>query len=358
MNMAMIIGRIKLLLAAGTFFVVTFTVLLFAQTNAASEEFVCYKKEMSYSNEFYKMGKVAEKKGDLLVALLYYQGASECIKTDQNKKKIKKLLHTLVEKAEAGRHLYSKGAFTTTFDKKCPQRAPTWGAEREWYLPAVPVTCKVHGGGVRMELKENAGVFDLYEAAGFYGEADRSMVAYVKSVPEDFDAFEIGYRHFRKRKKSVEKTHKISMYRGYLNIPTHNEVLKEISIKNANYALEREADIFNKKSVDSAEASLKELERARKWTSYLAKEVEKKVRKRAEERGDVLALNPKEPIILQRAVEYYGIARIPAKIIKTRQRADELGDLHYRRKDFKDSAHYFQISGNRKRMRDAESRIK
>jgi hypothetical protein len=148
------------------------------------------------------------------------------------------------------------------------------------------------------------------------------------------------------------------MYRGYSHIPTHNEVLKGLSIKYANYAMEREADIFNKKSIDSTEASLKELQRARKWTSYLAKEVEKKVRKRAEERGDVLARNPKEPIILQRAVEFYGIAHIPAKIIKTRQRANELGDLRYRRKDFEDAAHYFQISGNRKRMRDAESRIK
>lgn len=356
--MTMIIDRLKRPSGVKAVLFFTFATLLFTQSNAPAEEFVCYKKEKTYSSEFLKMGKVAEKRGDLLVALFYYQGASECIKTDQHKKKIKKLLHALVEKAEAGRHLYSKGAFTTTFDKKCPQRAPTWGAEREWYLPEVPVSCKVHGGGVRMALKEGAGVFDLYEAAGFYGEADRSMVRYVKSVPEDFDAFEVGYNHFRKRKKSVEKTHKIPMYRGYLNIPTHNEVLKDISIKYANYALEREAEIFNKKSIDSAQASLKELERARKWTSYLAKEVEKKVRKRAEERGDVLARNPREPIILQRAVEFYGIARIPAKIIKTRQRADELGDLHYKRKDFKDAAHYFQISGNRKRMRDAESRIK
>jgi hypothetical protein len=62
--------------------------------------------------------------------------------------------------------------------------------------------------------------------------------------------------------------------------------------------------------------------------------------------------------MLQRAVEYYGIARIPPKIIKTRQRADELGDLHFRRKNWKNAAHYFQISGNRNRMRDAKSRIK
>lgn len=344
--------------AGKAFLLFTFSILLFAQSEAASKEFTCYKSEQKYSREFLKMGGVAEKSGDMLSALLYYQGASECIKSDKHKKKIKKVLDVLVEKAEAGRHLYSKGAFKTSFDKKCPQRAPTWGAEREWYLPGVPVACKVHGRGVRLELKENAGVFDLYEAAGFYGEADRSMVRYVKSAPEDFEAFEAGYKHFRNRKKSVEKTHKIPMYRGYAHIPDHTEVLKDLSIKYANYALEREVDIFNKKSMDSVEASLKELERARKWTSYLAKEEEKKVRKRAEERGDVLAGNPKEPIILQRAVEFYGIARIPAKIIKTRQRADELGDLHFRRKDWKNAAHYFQISGNRKRMRDAESRIK
>lgn len=340
------------------FLLFLFSMFLFMQSDASSEEFTCYKKEMEHSTAFLKMGGMAEKKGDMLSALLYYQGASECIKSDKHTKKIKKILHTLVEKAEANRHLYSKGAFTTTFDKKCPQRAPTWGAEREWYLPGVPVTCKVHGKGVRMEFKENVGVFDLYEAAGFYGEADRTMVRYVKSVPENFEAFEVGYKHFRKRKKEVEKTHKISMYRGYSHIPAHNEALKEISIQYADYALEREADIFNKKSMASAEASLKELERARKWTSYLAKEEEKKVRKRAEERGDVLAKNPKEPIILQRTVEFYGVARIPAKIIKTRQRADELGHLRYKAGDWKNAAHYFQISGNRKRMRDAESRIK
>ncbi len=349
--------RPKRLAAATAFLLFTFSIVLFAQSEAASKEFTCYKKEQEYSRDFLKMGRVAEKRGDMLSALLYYQGASECIKSDEHKKKIKKIVDTLVAKAKAGRRLYSKGAFRTSFDKKCPKRGPTWGVERVWYLPDVPVTCQVNGGGVRMELKENAGVFDLYEAAGFYGEADRAMVRYVKSVPEDFEAFEVAYNHFRKRKKSVEKTHKISMYREYSDIPARNEVLKEISIMYANYALEREADIFDKKSIDSAQASLKELERARKWTSYLAKDLEKKVRKRAEERGDVLAGDPREPIILQRAVEFYGIARIPAKIIKTRQRADELGDIHYRRKDWKDAAHYFQISGNRKRMRDAESKI-
>jgi len=356
--MAMNNCRQKRLTAVKAFLLFTFSIVLFAQSDAASKEFTCYKKEQKYSREFLERGQFAEKRGYLLTTLLYYQGASECIKSDKLVKKIKKVLNTLVEKAEAGRHLYSKGAFKTSFDKKCPKRAPTWGVEKVWYLPGVPVTCKVNGGGVRMELKEDAGVFDLYEAAGFYGEADRSMVRYVKSVPEDFEVFETAYNHFRKRKKNVEKTHKISMYRGYSHIPAHNEVLKEISIKYANYALDREADIFDKKSIESAEASLKELERARKWTSYLAKEVEKKVRKRAEERGDVLARDPKEPIILQRAVEFYGIARIPAKIIKTRRRADELGDIHYRRKDWKDAAHYFQISGNRKRMRDAKSKIK
>ena len=325
---------------------------------AAAEKFNCYQKEQQYANDFLQLGTAAEKAGDTLAALLYYQGAFECIKTKKHRQRIKKVLTVLVDKAEKNGHLYSKGAFITTFDKKCPETSSTWGVEREWYKPGVFVTCKVHGGGVRMKLKDNAGSFDLNEAAAFYAEADRAMMQYVKSVTEDFDAFETVYNHFRKRKTAVEDKHTIQMYKGYKHIEGYNADLKKISIGNMKFALEREAAIFDKKAVESAISSLKELEKARKWVSYLAKEEEREVVKRAEKRGDVMANIPKNPIALQRAVEYYGVAHIPQKIIKTRQRADELGRYASKKHDWKTAAHYFQISGNRKGMRDAESRIK
>lgn len=325
---------------------------------AAAEEFNCYQTEQKYANDFLQLGKAAQKAGDTLSALLYYQGASECIRSKKHRQRIKKMLGVLVDKAEKNGHLYSKGAFITTFDKKCPETSSTWGVEREWYKPEVPVTCKVHGGGVRMKVKDNAGAFDLNEAAEFYAQADRAMMQYVKSVAEDFDVFETAYHHFRKRKIAVEDKHTVQQYKGYKHIEGYNGDLKNMSIAYMKFALEREAAIFDKKSVESAISSLKELEKARKWVSYLAREEEKQIVKRAEKRGDVMANIPKNPITLQRAVEYYGVAHIPQKIIKTRRRADELGRYAAKKNDWKTAAHYFQIAGNRKGMRDAESRIK
>ncbi|GMT42400.1 MAG: hypothetical protein IEMM0002_0811 [bacterium] len=325
-----------------------------------AEEFVCYYKEMEYAEDFLIKGAEAEKNGDLFRTFLYYQGASECIRSAAHKKEVKRVVELLAADARNKGNVYSEGAYKTIFDDNCPSYGEeTWGTTNVWFPADVDVSCKTDEKKVRIELKDSVGAFDIYEAARYHAEADLAMMNWIRSAPENMEVFATAYRHFNNRRKGLRGSDKsLSGYEGDKLLGGYTKELKKISVENARRILKKEEKIFNKNKVKTAVESIMLIGLARKWFSYMAGEMETKIVKRSKKRGDILFRNRKEPLALKRASEYYGMARMPKENIEVRERANELGEMYASQKRWKKAAEYFTISGNRPRLREAEKFLK
>ncbi len=167
-----------------------------------------------------------------------------------------------------------------------------------------------------------AAAFDWYKNSGNAAEADRVKMKQVNASPRDRNVVSNAIDHFK-----------------YRNNDARVAELRQLAAKNADLELanEEKAFVARKESFD-------ELGRAKDWFYLVSEGAAKKVRERAERRGDTLA---KEDTFrhLENAKRYFGIAEAKPKENALKEKALRLAQEHEKKGEITQATNFYGLAG-------------
>jgi len=315
-----------------------FALLIVLSTSGlAFGDALCNYDDTSQSEGNIKKGRVAEKEGKTLDALLFFRAADTiCGNRKEAREGIRRIGSKMGREAAAkGRIFTGKSIFSTVPDVDCRRWVRAYDVPNP-YEPRVPGLCIRQSGGVRVQLEPSAGAYDWYEATYNYRESDLLILKGVLSNTGDIAAYEAAQKHFQARLKLQDN--------GYSPDPQHLLELLKVASSNAASFLAKEEKEFQ--SSKDTERSLIRLENAMKWAVYGAESDRGKVVNRALDRAEE-ALKGNGISNLYDALEYYSFAGEADKVQDVAERADELGLAALNDNDPVTALKYFMLSGNR-----------
>jgi tetratricopeptide (TPR) repeat protein len=308
----------------------------FAPTFAGADALCNYDDTVRMDN-YLKKGKEAEKAGKTRDALLFYLAIdSFCGDGVEAKSSMRRIGLKLGARAAArGRLLSEEGLFKKVPDENCRRWSRYSGIEGNPFEPAVPGHCTTENGGMRMELNPQAGAFDWYETTFNYRDADLTMLKVIEQKPEDLDQYERVFRHFETRKR-LNAT-------GYRPDPAHMKELKKTAASNLDSTLAREEKEYG--ALKQPGRSMKTLETALRWASFLDENAKERVVVRAVSRADA-AFQSDTPDGLLEALTFLSFADKNEQQSTVIIRAAELGQAALKKKDYELAEKYFLVAGN------------
>lgn len=303
----------------------------------ADADALCNYDDTLRMDNYLKQGKEAEKAGKTRDALLFYKAIDDfCGNGDEAVSSMKRIGLKFGARAEKRDRLVSKeGLFTKVADEDCRRWKRYGGMETNPHEPAVPGHCTTESGGMRIEINQQAGAFDWYEATFNYREADLAMLKAIAQKTGDTDRYERAFRHFEGRKK-LNAT-------GYRPDPGHLAELEKAAADNLDSALALEEKEYG--TLKQTSRSVKTLETALKWASFIDENAKERVVVRAVARADA-AFQSDTPTGLLDALAYLSFADKSEQKSVVITRAAELGQAALEKKDYELAEKYFFAAGN------------
>ena len=178
-----------------------------------------------------------------------------------------------------------------------------------------------------------AAAFDWYKRSGNDAEADRVKLKQVDASPRDHNVLSNAIDHFR-----------------YKNNDARVAALRQLAAKNAESELAGEEKAFA-----ARKESFGELGRAGDWFRLVGEAAAKKVRERAEQRGDTL-VRENTHRHLEAAQRYFGIAEAKQKQKALQEKAMRLGQESEKRGETAQARDFYQLAGAGARADELERR--
>ena len=180
-----------------------------------------------------------------------------------------------------------------------------------------------------------AAAFEWYKNSGNGADADRVMLKQVNTNPRDRSVVSNAIDHFR-----------------FTNIDTRVKELRQLAAKNAELELANEEKAFATRKI-----SFDELGLARDWLSLVDKGTDKKVRERAEQRGDTLL---KESMYrhLENAKRYFSMAGAKPKEKAVQDKALRLAQEHEKKGEITQAGNFYSLAGASGKGDELEARAK
>ena len=188
--------------------------------------------------------------------------------------------------------------------------------------------------GQQAEKKGQLGnAFAWYDRSGLAADADRVRMLQVKAKSQDYKTISDAYDYFKRRELEAKL----------------NE-LREIAAKNADRTLVDEDKAFS-----AHKESFQELAQTKDWLGFLGEDQQKRVKDRAEKRGDALA--EKDGIgMLEKALRYYEVADKPQKVKLVREKAMRLADGYAKTGETTTAANLYRLAGAEGKATEIEKR--
>lgn len=161
---------------------------------------------------------------------------------------------------------------------------------------------------------------DWYDRSGNTADADRVRMQRVRASPRDRGVFSAAFTRFAPGE------------------PNHAELLK-LASKNADLELASEDKAFAARKV-----SFDELQNARHWLDYLGEGAARKVRERAEQRGDTLFKDDTHRH-LDNARRYFEMAEARQKQAAVKEKALRLAQAHEKKGEVSQAASFYELAG-------------
>jgi hypothetical protein len=178
-----------------------------------------------------------------------------------------------------------------------------------------------------------AAAFDWYKNSGNAAEADRVKMKQVNTSPRDRNVVSNGIDHFR-----------------FKNNDARVAELRQLAAKNADLELANEEKAFavRKESFD-------ELGKAKDWFYLVGEGAAKKVRERAERRGDTLL---KEDTFrhLENAKRYFGMAEAKTKEKAVQDKALQLAQAQEKKGEISQATNFYGLAGASTKGAELEKR--
>ncbi len=175
----------------------------------------------------------------------------------------------------------------------------------------------------QQEEKQNrlGAAFDWYKDSGNGDEADRVKTKQVNATPRDRNLVSGAIDHFKYKDNNARVAE-----------------LRQLAAKNVDLELAAEDKAFA-----ARKESFEELESAQGWLYYVVDGAGKKVRERAEQRGDTLL---KEDIVrhLENANRYFGLADAKQKEKALKKKAMRLGQEAEKRGEVNQAAGFYSLA--------------
>jgi len=167
-----------------------------------------------------------------------------------------------------------------------------------------------------------AAAFDWFKASGNGAEADRVKLKQVAATPRDRTVVSGAIDHFR-----------------FKNNDARVAELRQLAAKNAELELANEEKAFA-----ARKESFQELGSARDWFYYVNDGAAKKVRERAELRGDTLA---REDTFrhLENAKRYFSMAEARSKEAALKDKAMRLAQAHEKKGEITQAQNFYSLAG-------------
>jgi hypothetical protein len=167
-----------------------------------------------------------------------------------------------------------------------------------------------------------AAAFDWFKGSGNGAEADRVKMKQVQASPRDRNLVSGAIDHFK-----------------YKNNDARVAELRQLAAKNAELELGNEEKAFA-----ARKESFQELGNAKDWFYYVSEGAAKKVRERAEQRGDTLA---KEDTFrhLENARRYFSIAEAKSKEAALKDKAMLLAQAHEKKGEITQARDFYSLAG-------------
>jgi hypothetical protein len=167
-----------------------------------------------------------------------------------------------------------------------------------------------------------AAAFDWFKGSGNGAEADRVKMKQVQASPRDRNLVSGAIDHFK-----------------YKNNDARVAELRQLAAKNAELELGNEEKAFA-----ARKESFQELGNAKDWFYYVSEGAAKKVRERAEQRGDTLA---KEDTFrhLENARRYFSIAEAKSKETALKDKAMLLAQAHEKKGEITQARDFYSLAG-------------
>jgi hypothetical protein len=167
-----------------------------------------------------------------------------------------------------------------------------------------------------------AAAFDWFKGSGNGAEADRVKMKQVQASPRDRNLVSGAIDHFK-----------------YKNNDARVAELRQLAAKNAELELGNEEKAFA-----ARKESFQELGNAKDWFYYVSEGAAKKVRERAEQRGDTLA---KEDTFrhLENARRYFSIAEAKSKETALKDKAMRLAQAHEKKGEITQARDFYSLAG-------------
>ena len=308
----------------------------FAPSFACADALCNYDDTVRMDN-YLKKGKAAEKAGKTKDALLFYKAIdSFCGDGVEAESSLRRIgLKNGARAAGRGHLISEEGLFKKVPDENCRRWGRYSGMETNPNEPAVPGHCTTESGGMRVELNQRAGAFDWYEATFNYRDADITMLKAIEQKPGDLDRYERVFRHFKARKR-LNAT-------GYRPDPLHLTELKKAAASNLDSTLAMEEKEYG--ALKQPGRSVKTLETALKWASFIDGAAKERVVVRAVSRADA-AFQSDTPDGLLDALTFLSFADKSEQQSAVITRAAELGQAALQKKDYELAEKYFFVAGN------------
>lgn len=313
-----------------------FLAFFFAPSFACADALCNYDDTVRMDN-YLKKGKEAEKAGKTRGALLFYKAIdSFCGDGVEAKSSMRRIgLKLGARAAGRGRLISEEGLFKKVADEDCRRWSRYSGIEANPFEPAVPGHCTTDSGGMRLELNQQAGAFDWYEATFNYRDADLAMLKAIEQKPGNLGLYERVFRHFEARKR-LNST-------GYRPDPTHIKELEKTAASNLDSLLAREEKEYG--ALKQPKLSVKTLDTALKWASFIDENAKERVVVRAVSRADV-AFQSDTPEGLLDALTFLSFADRNEQQSAVIIRAAELGQAALKKNDYELAEKYFLVAGN------------
>jgi hypothetical protein len=178
-----------------------------------------------------------------------------------------------------------------------------------------------------------AAAFDWYRNSDNAAEADRVKLKQVDASPRDRKVVSNALDHFK-----------------YRNNDARVAALRQLAAKNADLELVNEEKVFA-----ARKESFKELESAKDWFYYVGEGAAKKVRERAEQRGDTL-LKEDTHRHLENAQRYFRIAEAKPKEKALQDKALRLAQEHEKKGEITQATNFYSLAGASAKGNELEKR--
>lgn len=178
-----------------------------------------------------------------------------------------------------------------------------------------------------------AAAFEWYKKSGNGADADRVKMKQVNASPRERNVVSNAIDHFK-----------------YSNNEARVTELRQMAAKNADLALASEEKAFAARKV-----SFDELGSTKDWYYLVGEGADKKVRERAERRGDTLF---KEDTFrhLENSLHYFEMAEVKPKVKAVQEKALRLAQAHEKKGEITQATNFYGLAGASDKGNELEAR--